>query len=68
MLERGYEAGHFDVTDVTVSKKQLTEARRQMLETMQQYVDATAELERLVGVPVWFDTTAVSLNPGGRTQ
>jgi outer membrane protein TolC len=68
MLERGYEAGQFDVTDVTVAKKQLTEARRKMLKTMQRYVDATAELERLIGIPLWFEKTAVSQTSGGETK
>ncbi len=53
MLQRGYRAGEFDITDITVARERLLENRRRGLQARAEYVRAAARVERLTGREFW---------------
>jgi cobalt-zinc-cadmium efflux system outer membrane protein len=53
LLEKGYRAGEFDVTDVTVAEQRLVQQQMDALDALQTYVRAMTRLERLTGVRIW---------------
>ena len=56
LLRQGYEAGEFDITDVTVAQRRLLEGRQQALDATASYVESAAQLERLTGLEFWKET------------
>jgi cobalt-zinc-cadmium efflux system outer membrane protein len=53
MLRKGYRAGEFDITDITVARERLLENRRRGLQARAEYVRAAARVERLTGQEFW---------------
>jgi cobalt-zinc-cadmium efflux system outer membrane protein len=53
LLRQGYEAGEFDITDVTVAQERLLGARQQALDAMDEYFEAASRVERLTGEEFW---------------
>lgn len=56
LLEQGFNAGEFDVTDVTVAERRLVEQRLDALRAFHDYIRAMTRLERLTGIRLWPST------------
>ncbi len=55
MLQRAFELGEIDVLNVSVAQRRFLEIQRSALTAYQEYYQAVATLEQVVGTEVWVE-------------